>query len=173
MIEPVRSLATFYSGWEGYQRDLVEVIAPLSPDQLALRAAPHHWPIGMIVHHIVANRVWWFHGWMGEGSTDLLALTHWDPRYDAEQPLRGADELVAGLATTWRMIADALARWTPADLAQVFPPAAFLGEDEQRNVGARTRQWILWHVLKHEIHHGGELSLALGSYGLTGIYGTL
>jgi len=34
---------------------------------------------------------------------------------------------------------------------------------------AHTREWIVWHVLEHEIHHGGELSLALGGYGLQGI----
>ncbi len=33
-----------------------------------------------------------------------------------------------------------------------------------------TRQWIIWHVLEHEILHGGELSLALGTYGLKAIY---
>jgi len=42
---------------------------------------------------------------------------------------------------------------------------------EQRIFGERTRQWIIWHVLEHEIHHGGELSLALGNYELEGIYG--
>ena len=34
-----------------------------------------------------------------------------------------------------------------------------------------SRQRVIWHVLEHEIHHGGELSLALGGYGLEGIYG--
>lgn len=171
MTEPAPPLTTFYSGWDGYQRSLVKIIAPLSPAQLALPAAPHHWSIGMIAHHIVATRVWWFHGWMGEGSPDLLAIAHWDPLYDEEQPLREAAELVAGLETTWHLIADALARWTPADLGRVFPPAAFLSAEEQRMVGERTRQWIIWHVLEHEIYHGGELSLGLGAYGLEGIYG--
>jgi uncharacterized damage-inducible protein DinB len=34
----------------------------------------------------------------------------------------------------------------------------------------RTVQWILWHVHEHEIHHGGELSLALGGLGVQGVY---
>jgi uncharacterized damage-inducible protein DinB len=46
-----------------------------------------------------------------------------------------------------------------------------LSEEEQRIFGERTRQWMIWHVLEHEIHHGGELSLALGNYALPGIYG--
>lgn len=30
---------------------------------------------------------------------------------------------------------------------------------------------IIWHVLEHEIHHGGEISLVLGQHGLPGVYG--
>jgi uncharacterized damage-inducible protein DinB len=78
--------------------------------------------------------------------------------------------LVAGLATSWQMIADALARWTVADLGHRFPPPASLSEEERGIYGERTREWIIWHVLEHDIHHGGELSLALGGYGLASIY---
>lgn len=173
MTEQALPLTTFYAGWAAFQRSLVKIITPLSPAQLALPAAPHHWSIGMVAQHLIADRVWWFHGWMGEGSADLMTIAHWDPSYDAQQPLREAAELVAGLDTTWQMVADALARWTAADLGQVFPPAAFLSAEEQRMVGERTRQWIIWHVLEHEIFHGGELSLGLGGYGLAGIYGTM
>jgi hypothetical protein len=74
MTEQALPLTTYYSGWDGYQRSLVNIIAPLSPARLALRAAPHHWSIGVIAQHIVANRVWQFHGWMGEGSADLRAV---------------------------------------------------------------------------------------------------
>lgn len=38
--------------------------------------------------------------------------------------------------------------------------------------GCRTRD-ARWHGLEHEIHHGGELSLALGQHDLPGIYGRL
>ena len=59
----------------------------------------------------------------------------------------------------------ALSRWTAADLERLIPPPASVAEEQS----AHTRQWIVWHVLEHEIHHGGELSLALGGYGLQGI----
>ena len=29
--------------------------------------------------------------------------------------------------------------------------------------------WIIWHVLEHEIHHRGELSLMLGMMGREGL----
>jgi uncharacterized damage-inducible protein DinB len=69
------------------------------------------------------------------------------------------------------MIQDALDRWTAADLDEVFVPPAALNEEEPEHP-PQTRRWMLWHVLEHEIHHGGELSLALGGYDLPGIYGS-
>ena len=60
------------------------------------------------------------------------------------------------------MIQDALARWTPADLEHVFP--AYSEESP-----ARSRQYIIWHVLEHDIHHGGELSSILGAHGLPAV----
>ena len=30
-------------------------------------------------------------------------------------------------------------------------------------------QWIIWHVIEHEIHHRGELSLILGILGKDGL----
>ena len=71
---------------------------------------------------------------------------------------------------SWHVISSALDRWTSADLEQLFlPPAshqAWLRNQGLEEAPAHTRQWIVWHVLEHEIHHGGELSLALGTYGL-------
>lgn len=173
MTQQTLPLITFYQGWHSYQQGLVEIITPLSPAQLALPASSHHWTLGMIAQHIVANRVWWFQVWMGEGNPDLAPIAHWDPQDKEEQFTIDAPELVAGLESTWQMIADALARWTGADLEHSFPPPAQLSEEERENFGELTRQWIIWHTLEHEIHHGGELSLALGNYGLEGIYGQI
>lgn len=171
MTEQTLPLITFYKGWGTYQQNLVETIAPLSPEQLALPASSHQWTIGMLAQHIVANRVWWFQVWMGKGSRDLAPIAHWDPADPVEQSPLEAAELVAGLEATWGMIAEALARWTPADLERVFSPPSALSEEERDMFGNLTLRWIVWHVLEHEIHHGGELSLALGGYGLPGIYG--
>ncbi|HEY6541727.1 MAG TPA: DinB family protein [Ktedonobacteraceae bacterium] len=170
MTQQALPLTTFYSGWGDYQHRLLAVLAPLSPDQLALPAS-QHWSIGMVAQHIVANRVWWFHGWMGEGSPELAPIMGWDPGDNEAPPVLTSAELVGALEATWQMIAAALARWTPADLGQMFPPPAFLSEGERKFFGERTRQWMIWYVLQHEIHHGGELSLALGNSGLEGIYG--
>ena len=160
MTENQLSLSPFYGGWDVYQQHLVAAIAPLTAEQLALRAAPQQWSIGILAAHVIAARVGWFHLRMGEGSSDLAPMEAWD---EDGEPLRSAVELVAGPEATWKMIQDALARWTPADLGQVFP------HPFREDWPARSRQWIIWHVLEHDIHHGGELSSILGAHGLAAV----
>ncbi len=29
-----------------------------------------------------------------------------------------------------------------------------------------TRPWVIWHLIEHDLHHGGEVSLTLGTHGL-------
>ena len=29
-----------------------------------------------------------------------------------------------------------------------------------------SRQWVNWHVIEHDLHHGGELSFSLGAHHL-------
>jgi uncharacterized damage-inducible protein DinB len=151
------TLASFYRGWGGYQAMLVDAIAPLSTEQLALRVGPSLWPVWQLAAHIVAARVHWFQGWMGEGEAGLADLDQWD---DDGAPPRTAADLTDGLERTWRMIDECLERWTPAMLDDRF---------ERRRGGTtetETRRWIVWHVIEHDLHHGGELFLTLGSHGV-------
>ena len=153
MTDNHTTLAAFYKGWDDYQEHLIKAIAPLSPDQLALQVAPQLRSIGEIAAHIISARVWWFHNIMGEGSADIASMVSWD---DDGAPSRTATELVSGLESTWLMIQNALERLTPADLEQRF----------QRRETTVSRQWIIWHIIEHDLHHGGELSYSLGMHEL-------
>jgi len=93
--------------------------------------------------------------------------TYWGQE---ETPTGSAADLVINLEATWQMIAGALARWTAADLGDLIAIPPSLSEEEWQKCPGCTRQWIIWHVLEHEFHHGGELSLALGAHGLKAIY---
>ncbi len=158
-------LRTFYQGWDVYQQRIVTAIAPLSLQQLALRPAPHMWSIGMLAAHIIATRVGWFHMWLGAGSAELGSLATWD---EDGEPARPVAELVGGLETTWAMIQGALNHWSAADLEQIFYDP-YAPDQEQATKRQRSRQWIIWHLLEHDLHHGGELSLILGMHGLTAL----
>jgi uncharacterized damage-inducible protein DinB len=157
MAETLTNVAPFYRGWDAYQDLFIAAIAPLSDEQLALRAAPHLRSIGEIVTHMITCRVRWFHQLMGEGGEDIAPLAAWDR---PGQPARHAAELVSGLETTLRFVQECLARWTPTDLDYVFT-GTYQGEDY-----ALSRQWVIWHVIEHDLHHGGEVSLTLGMHGL-------
>jgi hypothetical protein len=74
MTELAPPLAIFYAGWDGFRQSLVKVVTPLSPQQIALPTALHHRSIGLVVQHILANRVWWFHKWMGAGNPGLAPI---------------------------------------------------------------------------------------------------
>jgi uncharacterized damage-inducible protein DinB len=155
------TLDIFYRSWKDYQDALKQAIVPLTPEQLALRAAPGLRSVGEIVAHIIFSRVDWFGAFLGEMSTmpgveSLLTRGRNMP----DAPPRTADELVEGLDTSWRFMADLLNRWDSADMQYTFP------FDSNGNHYDNSRSWVTWHILEHDLHHGGEISITLGMYGL-------
>ncbi len=156
--------ARFFSGWDIYQAKLAKVIAPLDAAQLDLQAAPHLWSVRMLANHVISTRAWWFNAWMGEGGPDLAAMVDWDE--DEAMPQRPAGEIVRGLELSWSIIAGCLGRWSSdvldAEFVRPTPNAA--GERPHHS-----RQWIIWHVAEHDLHHGGEVSFTLGMNRLPGI----
>lgn len=157
MSETSTGVSPFYNGWQTYQDLLITAIAPLTAEQLTLRPAPHLRSIYETLTHIIAVRVRWFNGLMGEGGADIAPIGEWDSK---GQPVRSAAELVDGLKQTLQFVQQCLSRWTPSDLEYVFK-GTWEGEDY-----ALSRQWVIWHVIEHDLHHGGEVSLTLGMHGL-------
>jgi hypothetical protein len=69
MSEGNFTLDIFYRSWKEYQDNLKRAIAPLTREQLALRAAPDLLSVGEIVAHLISSRVHWFGNFMGEMSS--------------------------------------------------------------------------------------------------------
>src|SRR5690348_8193922 len=151
------SVAFYYEGWENYQQLLIKAIAPLTREQLALRPAPHLRSIGMTVTHMVGARARWLHGLMEEGGETVAALEEWDR---PGMPVRTAEELVQALESSLAVLKEALARWTREDMEYVFR-GTWGGE-----AYALSRQWVIWHLIEHDLHHGGEVSITLGMHEL-------
>jgi uncharacterized damage-inducible protein DinB len=81
-----------------------------------------------------------------------------------------AAALVDWLESSWQIIDQTLKAWKVADLSHSFRYVW------NGTAYALTRQWIVWRILSHDIHHGGELSLMLGMQGveafeLSGLFG--
>lgn len=160
----------FYEGWRAYQALVIDALRELTPEQLAFRTAPTQWAVWQIAAHMAGARAWWFHDNLGEGDPtvrDLFRVERttvagfpldqagWE---DVEDDPKTAAGLVDGLERTWALMDACLQRWTPDDL------------ETQVQGASRTHQrgWVVWHVMEHDLHHGGEISQVLGSNGLAG-----
>ena len=162
MAEDNFTLTTFYASWKEHQDHIKSALAPLNAEQLELRAAPHLRSIGGNALHIVGCRAYWFAEFLGEdGGDEMKVYTGWNEVALAQTlgaPIPTAAELVQGLDYTWQFMADCLARWSSADMRQTFP------DEEDGTSVDLSRARVIWYVMFHDLHHGGELSLTLGMH---------
>lgn len=151
------TLAVIYQNWRSYQEKLRDAVAPLSDEQLSLQPAARMWPLGQLVQHIISVRAGWFSGTLQDEDKQMQEYMSWGQR---ESPARRAAELVRGLDETWNFIEARLQRWSPDDCAMTFP------DEWDGEIHEVSRSWVIYHVLEHDLHHGGEISLLLGMNGL-------
>ncbi|MBK7217211.1 MAG: DinB family protein [Candidatus Promineofilum sp.] len=159
-MQPEQStLDVIYENWQGYNAKLRAAVAPLTAEQLRLQPAPHMWPLEQIVQHIISVRAGWFSATLQDSDEAMDAYMEWGQR---ESPARNGAELAQGLDETWAFIESRILRWTPAECAMLFPD-----EYDGQTVDV-SRSWVIYHVLEHDLHHGGEVSLILGMNRLPG-----
>lgn len=151
-----------YGMWPQYNRRVRDVLASLSANELAIRAAPDMLPIWALMGHTAAMRVYWLCEIVGEpgaGSTPFWDGATVDWADDLDHPHTG-DELAAAYDATFAIVDGCLDRWT----------FEMLSDDVERNyngaVQIHTRGSILQRLLTHEAWHAGELSQTLGINGL-------
>jgi uncharacterized damage-inducible protein DinB len=154
MAEDNYTLTTFYANWKAYQEHIRAAVAPLTAEHLALRAAPSLRAVGENAAHIIGCRIGWFMHTMGEDPGEYLQTLN------PEDHIASGSELAQGLDATWQMMADRLDRWSDADMRQTF------ADEWDGKIVHLSRAWIVWHVMEHDLHHGGELSLTLGMHGI-------
>jgi uncharacterized damage-inducible protein DinB len=58
------------------------------------------------------------------------------------------------------MVEQTLNQWTAADLAKSYR------QPYQGQTYAISRQWTIWRIMAHDLHHGGELAVMLGMQGI-------
>src|SRR5215831_5221135 len=157
MAEDNFTLTTFYASWKEYQDHLRDTLSSLSAEQLALRAAPGLRSVGENARHIIGCRIGWYTYTMGEdGSAYNLPGESWAEAGNVPN----AAELAQALDNSWRLMTDCLSRWSSADMQKTFP------DDWDGKPVELSRAWIVYHVLEHDLHHGGEVSLTIGMNGI-------
>jgi uncharacterized damage-inducible protein DinB len=155
--EPM-SLSKVFEGWEGYQLSLANTVRPLTPEQLKWRPAAHLRSVGELIGHISQGRLEWFARMQAPRSAELASQTGADN--PQETLYANAAALVRHLESSWSVIEASLREWTVADLSATYRHT-YNGQTY-----AVSRQWTIWRILTHDVHHGGEVALMLGLQGM-------
>jgi|SRR5579872_110913 len=162
-------LSSVFDGWGGYHTSLVRAIQPLSTDQLAWKPSEALRSIGEISRHIAMGRINWFLRMKAPGSEVLAAkIAVWDSdphgnKYIREAHIaidRDAGALTQWLNDTWNMVDQTLQAWTVEDLAVSYRHVW------RREIYKVSRQWIVWRIMAHDIHHGGQIARILAERGI-------
>ncbi len=163
--------APYFDGWKNHGSLLIAALQGLSDEQLKLRTAPHQWTVWQLAAHLAGTRTYWFdlidgcsdelRDFFRVASTTVPGLSLEDAAWeDDEDRPRDAAELVDALTRTWQMVEERLHAWSRDDLQTEF-------ERSRGRMRRFSRHWVIWHLMEHEIHHGGEISQILGTHGLT------
>ena len=145
-------LSELFSHWNQVHADTLAVLDKFTEQELSYVAYPGGMTVGRIALHIADAKDGWFQRiFTGERSD-------WPENYTLENyPSKAA--IAALLSEVHTKIFSRLAGLTEADLqTQVDSPW-----------GTFSLYFILWHILEHEIHPRGELSLMLGLLGRAGL----
>jgi uncharacterized damage-inducible protein DinB len=152
------SLLDIFQGWETYQISLVDAIGPLSQQQLVWQPAPTLRSVGQIASHISLGRIDWFQRMKAPDSAEIAkrAAGHTSIDDIAED----STQIVKWLEISWKMVEKTLRQW---DLDDLFETYALSYQGKSYSV---SRQWTIWRIMAHDLHHGGEIAVMLGEQGI-------
>lgn len=162
-------LDTVFDGWDGYRVSIIKAVSPLTAEQLTWRPAAGLRSVGELVRHIALGPIEWFLRMDAPGSQEAAnGITAWiedsyGNRYVDEKAISITDqaiELTKWLERTRLMIAKTLSTWTVEDINKTYR------HTWQGETYAISRQWTIWRIMSHDLHHGGELAMMLGMQGI-------
>jgi uncharacterized damage-inducible protein DinB len=138
-----------FSHWDQVRADLISMIDRFEDAELRYEPFPSSWTVGKILLHIAAAEEGWFQ------YVVRKEYDQWPAEFEfQEYPTK---ELIKEkLYEVHYRTKEFLSSLVLEDLDRLidFPWG-----------GNGRLGWIIWHVLEHEIHHRGELSLILGISG--------
>jgi uncharacterized damage-inducible protein DinB len=146
------NLRKVFSHWDQIHADTLSVIDKFSDDELHQTAYEGGLQVGHIALHIADAEEGWFR----------LIATQERQEWPADFTLQNY--------TTKEAIKTLLAKVHAKTMGYLETQTL---DDLTRSItsawGEFTLSFIIWHVLEHEVHHRGELSLMLGILGREGL----
>jgi hypothetical protein len=155
-----------YSNWPMYNREVRDLVAGLTAEQLALRPSPDAWPAWAILGHAACQRVFWLCDFAGEPGAET------SPFPDAGSNCPGDDDLehvlspaalADALDATFTIVERCLDTWTVESLGEI------LRRPEWDDTWVHTRGSVIQRVLAHDLYHFSEASLAFGAAGVPAV----
>ena len=140
--------------WPPVREGLLVVVDAFQPEDLSFVPVEGGWSVGRTILHISSAANYWLHSGIlssesvyrsGESTLDNYPTIEAIKTFLAEEHQRTLGLLEAFDENNW------IKRFPYPD-GYAYPPS-----------------WVFWHVLEHEIHHRGELSLASGILGREGL----
>jgi len=152
-----------YAKWPSYNRALVERVAVMSDEQLAIRPTSDRWPLWATIGHVACQRVSGLCGLLGEPGAETTPFPNALYRCPGDEyldPSMNANELVVALESTFAITERCLDAW----------PIESLDEVVTREIGGE--QWtgsrgrVIQRSFAHDIYHVAELNETLSANGL-------
>lgn len=142
-----------FTHWQEVRRGLIETIDKFEEGQLSYMPFPDSFSVAEIMLHIADAEDGWFR------HVVTKELDTWPSHYTVENypDLPAIKGILTHVHQTTEKYLESLSE---SDLAMVI---------ELPWGNSIALHWIIWHILEHEIHHRGELSLILGMLGKEGL----
>jgi hypothetical protein len=159
----VTTIRPAYSTWPKVNRRLRDVVATMTPEQLALRPSAERWPLWATLGHAACQRVFWLCDFAGEPGAETTRFTNAAyncPGDDDLEHVLSTDALVEALDSTFVIVERCLDRWTLEMLGEEIRHPEWPGSS------VHTRGAVIERVFSHDVYHIAELNEALGVHGL-------
>jgi len=146
------NLRELFSHWDQIHKDTLKILDLFSEEELRFVPYENGWSVGRIALHIADAEEGWFR------HIATRKIESWPSHFTLEN-YANISAIQAALAETHTKTMAYLETLTVSDLNTTI----------ESKWGDFSLRFIIWHVIEHEIHHRGELSLVLGLLGRTGL----
>ncbi|MGD9092280.1 MAG: DinB family protein [Anaerolineales bacterium] len=146
-------LSQVFSHWAQVRADLLSTLDEFEDEELCYVPFKGSWSVGEIALHIANSEKGWFQYVLKQ------EMDEWPDEFSLED--YPSVTAIKALLTEVHAQTDDYLDTLEADAAKRVVETPW---------GTTiTLSWVVWHVIEHEIHHRGELSLMLGMLGRVGL----
>jgi uncharacterized damage-inducible protein DinB len=155
------SLLDVFTGWEGYNTSLIRALQQTPPELLRHPGAENSRTLGELYLHIAMGHIDWFNRMNAPGADIMMQEAESEVGKNAAAVAATDPRILEHwLMRSWELIESCLRRWSVSHLPETYLQP-YLGQSY-----VVPRQWVIFRILAHDIHHGGQISMLLYQHGI-------